>query len=214
MKTDVCILLWNPRIIVQKGSFSFKENGRPYSMTKVAEDYLHVHASDIIKQYLDKDHWDEASGHAYMEQVSPYNNVQSITTCKGNCFFLHKTNEESFCSIHRYAENSGKDPLKLKPYSCTLFPLDIIQDNGEIMLTTLTKETESFSRWGSEYNEYLCINLDLRKTRDLADEYFATDRYKPVWEWNHSLLERSFGSELVELLLNTVNSLIPVNHSV
>jgi hypothetical protein len=177
------------------------ENGQPYSMTEAAEDHLHLHAPDIIKQYLDKERLNEAPHHGYMEQVSSKSKVQSIKTCDGDCFFFRQTNEESFCSIHRYAENEKIAPEELKPYSCTLFPLDIIQDGQEIILTAITKETESFSRWGSAYSEYLCINLDLRKTHDLADEYFATDRYKPAWEWNRSLLQYSFGSDLIKAIV-------------
>jgi hypothetical protein len=173
------------------------ENGQPYSMSKETVKDLNLHAKEIIKKHLDEERLTEALLHGYMEPESQPNGARSIKTCKGDCFFFQKTETDSFCSIHRYAEDNGNDPLHLKPYSCTLFPLDIIQDGNEIILTVLTGETESFSRWGSEYREYLCINLDLRKTRDLADEYFTTDRYKPAWEWNQSLLEHSFGSHLV-----------------
>lgn len=181
------------------------ENGQPYSMTQEAENRLKDHAPDIIKQYLDEVRSNDALLHGYMEQLttsntSTFNTVQSIKTCNGDCFFLHKTGQETYCSIHRYAEDKQVPPLELKPYSCTLFPLDIIQDQEEIILTTLTKETASFSRWGSQYSDYLCIDLNVRKNTDLADEYFTVESYKPAWEWNRSILEHSFGNELLKII--------------
>lgn len=181
------------------------ENGQPYSMLHEAEKHLKLHAPQIIKEHLDEKRLKEASNHGYMEQLttnnsSTFNTVQSIKACSGDCFFLRKTNEEAFCSIHRYAESKQVPPMELKPYSCTLFPLDIIQDDDEIILTTLTKETDSFSRWGTQYSDYLCIDISLRKTKDLASQYFTIDSYKPAWEWNRSLLEHSFGSDLIKVI--------------
>jgi hypothetical protein len=191
------------------------ENGQPYSMTVEAENLLKEHAPDIIKKYLDDERLADAMLHGYMEQIttnntSTFNTVQSIKTCNGDCFFLQKSGKETYCSIHRYAEEKQVPPLEFKPFSCTLFPLDIIQYHNEILLTAITKETASFSRWGTQYNNYMCIDLDVRKKSDLADEYFTINSYKPAWEWNGSLLEHSFGSDLItfisehDLFLNTL----------
>lgn len=182
------------------------ENGQPYSMLPEAEKHLETHAPQIIKDHLDIERLNEASNHGYMEDLSTsssstFNIVQSIkTTCDGDCFFLKKSAEESFCSIHRFAEKKQVNPFELKPYSCTLFPLEIIQDDDKVILTTLTRETESFSRWGKQYRDYLCIDLGLRKSNDLDDKYFTISNYKPAWEWNRSLLEHSFGNDLIDVI--------------
>jgi hypothetical protein len=183
------------------------ENGKPYSMSKETVKDLNLHAKDIIKKHLDKERWTEALLHGYLEPESQPNRARSIKTCKGDCFFFKKTDNDSFCSIHRYAEDNGNDPIHLKPYSCTLFPLDIIQDGNEIILTVLTKETESFSRWGTQYNGYLCIDFNLRKTTNLSADYFKIKDYKPAWEWNRSLLQHSFGNDIIEAIIDVQASL-------
>jgi hypothetical protein len=183
------------------------ENGKPYSLSKETVKELNLHSKDIIKTHLVKERWTEALLHGYLEPESEPNGARSIKTCNGDCFFFKKTDNDSFCSIHRYADDKGTDPLHLKPYSCTLFPLDIIQDGNEMILTVLTKETESFSRWGTQYNGYLCIDFNLRKSTALSTDYFKIEDYKAAWEWNRPLLERSFGNDIIEAIRNVQASL-------
>ncbi|WP_211207788.1 DUF3109 family protein, partial [Citrobacter freundii] len=68
----------------------------------------------------------------------------------GNCLFYQENNGRFGCAIHAYAEEAGHDVLPLKPFSCQLYPLDLIDTGQEILLTAVTKETSSFSRWGTD----------------------------------------------------------------
>lgn len=176
------------------------ENGKPYTMLTEAELRLQQHASAIIHSYLTMDKQKTFKLSGYFEQSDTFPRYNQIKTCsQGNCFFYDQ--KGSICSIHRYALDVNLNPLELKPFSCILFPLEIIQDGGLIYLTSLTEETRHFSRWGFEYEGYLCINRGHREaSKKLPKEIFSLEAYRPAWEWNRTLLQHSFGEELVEFI--------------
>jgi hypothetical protein len=176
------------------------EHGQPYSMSKEAEDRLDKHVPQIIANYLDEDRRVEAAETGYMEKIPHTEEIQSVKTCEGDCFFYCKTDTESFCSIHRYTEEQQWPSFMLKPFSCSLFPLDIIEEQGEIFITALTRNTMSFSRWGSEYSGFLCIDLKERQKADISPLHFTLMGYKPAWEWNRSLLRDSLGESLISYI--------------
>lgn len=177
------------------------EEGQPFSMTKQQEQVLESHAIPIIKRYLTNVHLHEATTNGFLEQVSSQADVQNIKKCQGNCFFL----AGNLCSIHQYAEHEEIEADELKPFSCSLFPLDIIQYQQSIIITSLTHKTASFSRWGEEYKDYICINRSLRQRlpfqvdqlTELENVPFRVEDYKPAWSWNQELLQKHFGNELI-----------------
>lgn len=175
------------------------EQGKPYSMTKEAEARLAKHAYSIILKHLEEHKIKDAAQHGYTE-LDRESSISSIKQCQGDCFFYQQDSNSAYCAIHRYAEERHLNPLHYKPFSCTLFPLDIIEENGSIFITALTQETESFSRWGTSYKEYLCINKSLRENTNVEKDIFDLDGYKPAWEWNRHLLIDSFGEELIEAI--------------
>jgi hypothetical protein len=182
-------------------TFSCCEDGKPYSMTKGSEDFLQQHALQIIKEHLDIDRLFEARQNGYTEPVSEDSKIESIKTCKGNCFFLKKEENISYCSIHKYSEMNHIAPAEMKPFSCSLFPLDIIQVDNEIYITLLTPETESFSRWGTQYRDYLCVNMNRRKEINLEDPIFLEKNYRPAWRWSENLLSTYLGKEIIQKLI-------------
>lgn len=178
------------------------EDGQPYSMTDDAESLLMSHAKQIVQSYHTVKRNHEFSESGFLEISERTNGVRSIKKCDdGNCFFYVSNEQEGYCSIHRYAEQQQIDYMNIKPFSCSLFPLDIIQDDHFILLTALTEETMSFSRWGSEYANYLCINLSLRKTVKIDQPYFSLQGYKPAWQWGQELLAKAFGEDLIEAII-------------
>jgi hypothetical protein len=179
-------------------TFSCCEDGKPYSMTKKSEDLLQQHALQIITEHLDIDRLKEARQNGYTEAVSEDSNIESIKTCNGDCFFLKKENNLSYCSIHKYAENNHIVPVELKPFSCSLFPLDMIKVKNQIYVTALTPETASFSRWGTQYKDYLCVNLNRRKEINLEEPIFFEKDYRPAWRWSEYLLGTYLGEEIIQ----------------
>ncbi len=173
------------------------EGGQPYSTDRKSEEKLKKVAPFIIQQYLDKNRQQEADESGYMEEYATGPLSPTIKLCEGNCFFYVKGDRESYCSIHRYALDHQRFPLELKPMSCSLFPLDIIQIDSTLFITAITPETAPFSRWGHEYMDHLCISLKKREVAAISSDFFSLSGYRPAWEWCSDLLQQTFGDELI-----------------
>lgn len=108
----------------------------------------------------------------------------------GNCLFYQENNGRLCCAIHAYAEEAGHVVEPLKPFSCQLYPLDLIDTGEAILLTAVTEETSSFSRWGTDYLEqFYCASPQRRKLATHLDEnVFALAGYRPAYEWNLPML--------------------------
>lgn len=178
------------------------EGGQPYSTDQVSEKKLELAAPFIIQKYLDEKRQQEANESGYKEDCSSGLLSPTIKLCEGNCFFYVKGDEESYCSIHRYALDHEISPLELKPMSCSLFPLDIIQMESLLFFTAITPDTAVFSRWGYEYEEHLCVNLKKREMSGISTDLFSLNDYKPAWEWCRDLLQQTFGEELIKVILS------------
>lgn len=174
------------------------EGGQPYSTDRESEEKLKKAAPYIIHQYLDENRQQEAAESGYMEEFAAGPLSPAIKLCEGNCFFYVKGEKESYCSIHRFALDHHLSPLELKPMSCSLFPLDIIQMDSKLFITAITPETASFSRWGYEYEEHLCINRKKREAAEISADYFSLVHYRPAWQWCRDLLQQTFGDGLIE----------------
>lgn len=177
------------------------EGGQPYSMESANSKLLHTHSEAIIQKHLDPTRLRIAQETGYMETASADPFSPTIKQCEGNCFFLGNQGDQFYCSIHRYALESELSPWLLKPFSCSLFPLDIIQDEDKLLIMAVTPETASFSRWGKDYEHFFCINYEKRKEAELSPELFSIKDYQPAWTWSQDLLEQSFGKECIEYII-------------
>lgn len=180
------------------------ENGQPFSILHNAKQQLLTHVSGI-STLLSRDKQKEVKHSGVFEQQLKYPHVNQIKACsEGHCFFKANAETHAFCSIHRYAEQGHMNYLELKPFSCSLFPLEIIQDGNIIYVTSLTEETKKFSRWGWEYEGYLCVNKEQRTSNkhlvNLPQSAFSPDKYRPAWEWGRELLKYTFGEELIHFI--------------
>jgi len=122
----------------------------------------------------------------------------TISQYEGNCRFFADLGGCHGCALHAFAEAQGQDLYLYKPFSCQLYPLDLIQMGEQLLITALTEETAAFSRWGTDYLEtFYCASLSRRKERDdFPEDWFAPDGYRPAYEWGLSLLRRQYGEEL------------------
>lgn len=58
--------------------------------------------------------------------------------------------EMPLCALHAYALSKGMDVLDLKPFECFLYPLDFIEVDGKILITSIDSNgsTQNLLRWG------------------------------------------------------------------
>ncbi|MEW9668406.1 DUF3109 family protein [Ammoniphilus sp. 3BR4] len=183
------------------------EGGQPYSTDRESEKKLDKAAPFIIQQYLDEKRQREARESGFKEVTATGPLAPTIKLCEGNCFFYVKGDKESYCSIHRYALDHHMSPLELKPMSCSLFPLDVIQMDSELFITAITPETAVFSRWGYEYEEHLCVNM--KKREEISSPHFSLKDYRPAWEWCMDLLKQTFGEELIDTISKIKEQRVP-----
>ncbi len=131
----------------------------------------------------------------------------TIKKHEGDCLFATRLNGISCCAVHAHAAVYEDDVYPIKPFSCQLYPLEIIQMPDGILITALTEETAGFSRWGWDYLDYYyCANLERRKRAEQLDaNVFSVDGYRPAYWWGMELLKRTFGPEVTEALERSVN---------
>jgi|GEM_PF-814856 hypothetical protein len=125
----------------------------------------------------------------------------TLRLTNGRCVFFREIDGIYGCALHAYAEQTNAELHALKPFSCQLYPLDLIDTGKSILLTALTAETASFSRWGSDYLEqFYCANRKRRREASHLDENrFSLAGYRPAYEWNLPLLRYLLKEESVRV---------------
>jgi hypothetical protein len=178
------------------------EGGQPYSMAGHNLQLFEEHAFAILKEFDPDGRYLFGKQKGIFESTPATNYYPCIRTFQGNCLFLVNIEGQFLCAIHRYALDHKINPYTLKPFSCSLFPLEIIQLDHHLFITALTKKTESFSRWGNYYRKnYCCVNPALRP-KENAGEYFISEQAKPAWFWARELLSVYLGAETVKIIEN------------
>ncbi|MGZ4164468.1 MAG: hypothetical protein ACXVDB_08255 [Tumebacillaceae bacterium] len=188
------------------------EGGFPFPPATELLPVLDAHINAIAAEHLPE------AVRAQIEQQGLYAShletagYPTIGTYAGNCLFCQTEAHGPACMAHRYALQTGMAPEELKPLSCLLYPLDLIADsNGRVLVTALTERTASFSRWGADYRlDFLCGNRELRVAiatgeheevranirRELPDDAFALDRYRPAYQEAKATLLHLYGEAL------------------
>ncbi|WCK55625.1 DUF3109 family protein [Aneurinibacillus sp. Ricciae_BoGa-3] len=185
------------------------EGGQPYSMEGTNLEEFRKHAFAILERHTSTDRIRLARQKGLFEKSAATNFYPSIRAHEGDCLFLIKDNGQHVCAIHRYALENKLDPGRIKPFSCSLFPLELIEYDGKILVTALTPETDSFSRWGDFYlDRYSCVNHKNRPST-AADSHFAKEGYTPAWEWSKGLLRSYWGEETVQEMEKVLYSKLP-----
>lgn len=181
------------------------EGGQPYSLEGKNLQLFEEHAYAILKEFNQDNRYLFARQKGLFEKTRQTNYYPCIRIFQGNCLFLVQLDGQHLCAIHRYALDHEIDPYALKPFSCSLFPLEMIQVEGNLLVTALTRKTEHFSRWGSYYRKnYSCINPSLLPKR-YAQDYFRKENAKPAWFWAKDLLCAYLGKETVEKIENQLS---------
>lgn len=189
------------------------EGGFPFPPTEDLLPVLDLFSPLIADRYLDaaaqRQIREQGLFAAHLETAG---HPTIATAAGGNCLFCRVEGEGPACAAHRFALEQGRGPHELKPLSCLLYPLDLIEGaDGTVLLTALTADTARFSRWGEDYRlDFLCANLALRERvaagetddlrpnirRDLDEQSFARERYRPAYLEGRETLIARYGLEL------------------
>ncbi|RNB85079.1 DUF3109 family protein [Brevibacillus fluminis] len=178
------------------------ENGQPYAVADWQKPILDAAAGEIVERYFPQQAKESVVRHGIWDT---FNTVGSLRSQHGNCVFFKEINGRNCCAIHAFAESDGKDVYQLKPFSCMLYPLELIEMGDTLLITALTDETAHFSRWGFDYLEqFYCASLDRRKlAKHLDHSLFSLEGYRPAYEWNEFIIHQAFGVDVV----NTIRTL-------
>lgn len=189
------------------------EGGFPFPPAAEQLPLLEQHLPAIAARHLHAGKQERLSQRGLYERHYETAGLPTIATHDGNCLFCTVEGGGPACAAHRYALEEQLSPQQMKPFSCSLFPLELIADeDGRVLVTALTAETAKFSRWGNAYrNDFVCANLPLRLQaertpgapeissnvrRELAEDVFAPQRYRPAWLEMKEILCNTFGEAL------------------
>jgi len=169
-------------------------NGQPYAVDARQVPVLEQVAPDILERYMPDTEQLRFNREGIWEQGKPSGTIR----LNGNrCLFYAEVNGGRGCAIHTHAEAGGQPVYPLKPFSCQLYPLDLIENGSHVLITALTAETSRFSRWGAEYLEqFLCASLERRQQmKHLDPGLFAVEGYRPAYQWSWPFLRYMLGEE-------------------
>ncbi len=91
------------------------------------------------------------------------------------------------CVLHAWALEQGLDPLDVKPYVCSLYPLVVIIIEDEVVITTVNDESESILDVGT-HSVPCCTsrgskeNHTLVRSRDILVRMFGQRIYKELYK--------------------------------
>ena len=193
------------------------EGGYPFPPSAELLPVLDEHLPEIAARHLDAGTREHLQAKGLYECHVETAGHPMIGTYGANCLFCRVEGAGPACMAHRYAIEEGRRPEALKPLSCLLYPLDLIE-NAEVRvrITALTEATSRFSRWGVEYrHDFLCAHYELRAAladgtaervrsnirRQLPADAFPLDRYRPAWQEGLELLNALYGEELCAVLV-------------
>ncbi|GAA4710575.1 DUF3109 family protein [Brevibacillus fulvus] len=185
------------------------ENGQPYAVADWQRATLEQTAPAIAELYLSEAVKKQVNQQGIWEAGS--RTPGNLALRHGSCLFYTEIDGKKCCSIHAYAEAHQHELYPLKPFSCQLYPLDLIQADEQILITAVTRDTAAFSRWGSDYlDNFYCASKDRRKAAEhLAPEHFAIEDYRPAYLWGLAFIGGAFGPEVAETLKDIME-----NHNV
>ncbi|MGD8191738.1 DUF3109 family protein [Brevibacillus ginsengisoli] len=174
------------------------EKGEPYSVPYQQVQRMERYVAQMKDGYL----MPEVKQTIQEKGVWQTGTLDTIKRHEGNCLFVTTCNGKSCCAIHAHAAAHDHDVFPVKPFSCQLYPIDLIRMPDKILITSLTEETVGFSRWSKDYLElFYCSSMERRLSdRALAEEVFPVKGYRSAYSWGRDVLLREFGSSLVEVL--------------
>lgn len=103
----------------------------------------------------------------------------------GRCLFTTVDKEGMpLCALHSYALSIGADILEFKPYECFMYPLDFIQIDEKILITSIDNHgsTQGFIRWGDTHLAQGC--------------QYKTEHGLPMYEYAKDIICLTLGKKV------------------
>ena len=104
------------------------------------------------------------------------------------CLFTFVENGMPYCALHRYALETNNNILDFKPFECFLYPLEIMEIDGKILLTSVDNRgsNQGFIRWGDVHCPQGC--------------QFKTKYGLPMYEYAKDVIELTLGKGVYLML--------------
>lgn len=129
------------------------------------------------------------------DAYEPFDNSMAKTIRNNGeyCVFHGCNDNESYCILHRYALEHDIDPYEIKPPSCFLLPLDVIEfDNSDVLIFGYSEDTLEFTRWFDELYQFSCVN------KPVGESFMCFKDYKPLYLAQEKFIRYFFSDELFE----------------
>jgi len=192
------------------------EGGFPFPPERDLLAVIDEHSAGILSRFFTDESAMQIGEQGLFEAFLETDGHPTITTLDGNCAFCRVEGQGPACMAHRYALEIEMKPEDIKPLSCLLYPLDLIEheETGRVLITALTANTARFSRWGEDYfQDFLCANpaareavarevTDLRDNirRDIPSDVFALGNYQPAYQAGKGTLTTLYGEALWQVI--------------
>lgn len=182
--------------------------GRSYPMSKENQDNLLSILAGVVDIMPNKDNL--ANVVKKYGVVTKGGTTTTRGTANGVCFFNMVDNGHELCAIHKYCVENGLNPVKYKPYPCSLFPIEgIVLPNGKTFVFGSCNETGGFSMFFYTLYRRVCVNTKnlLKIDEGLTKSKYSklvnineikrdclVDFYRPMWVEQKNVLRWFIGS--------------------
>ena len=101
----------------------------------------------------------------------------------GDCLFLLPGGDG--CYLHRFALERGLDPIDVKPYICSLYPVVVIVIDEQVVVTTLNEDSARILETGDNHNACLAKkgrseDHVLFRSRDIITRMFGVKAWQAM----------------------------------
>lgn len=119
------------------------------------------HNIEDIKRYMNvkSAKFIEVEGWCYRIDTSIRSYAIRSVSSDNRCVFSTIKDGMCLCALHSYALDNNKPVSDFKPFECSMFPMDFIEINKKVLITSVSNngDTNGILRWGYEHNTHSCI---------------------------------------------------------
>lgn len=127
-----------------------------------------------------------------------------FSRCACSCVYI----DRSLCALHKICVDKGmklEEIIDTKPFWCSIYPLEIIEDEKDLYIFVPTKKNSHLSMNDCDFP---CMNIEKAKSPYFRRENpigFEFSEYKPFIENYYSVLNYIFGDKFTDKILEKLN---------
>lgn len=188
--------------------------GSPYPLVDEQQEWLLEIFKDVV-EFMPEEQRPPVHHNLFDEKKANYTDVfnkHDTIISKDGCILAVNVDDRPRCGIHYYCLEHGMNPIKYKPYICSLFPIFAVETpSGEKYVFSHTKHTSGFSLYFWTLGNRLCIIKDTAKKvvsqTEFKSKYYYTihrdkmiednilDSYHPTYIEQEGVMKYFFGEE-------------------